>query len=489
MKCIARGFRCYAGTQLTVCSDRISIESACIDMQGRIIVEFSSLEDLERWNKDNRWMPYYDGYCALHDHDFDLNKSTLYDTEDYDVCYECGEVFRQEDMLEADGEMVCESCIEENYFWCNGCNEYHHNNGAVKMHTSCYSGEDEPYYVCEDCAHRIGYQCNDCGEWFEDSCCRRGADDEWYCENCWEDTFTYCDECGECIYQSEECYDEDSDRVLCTSCYEEAHHGGLIRSYHHNPSMVYNHLEGEDTDCFIGTEVETECGNIEERAEITAKHGDNESLIYQMHDGSLDGSGIECITQPMSKDFWDNFDFESWMSDLTDAGARSHDTEDCGLHVHLSRAWLKTKDSDEQAVYVGRLRQFIADNQERVERFARRSANRWCEYTKSLYESDKQDCSKEQRTEKHKACGKRGSRYQSVNNENYATIEFRIFRGTLNAQTYRASVEFCLRLVDYVTTHEEGTENWADFITYKPLPDTMQAYMTKRGMLPAAIAI
>jgi len=486
-KCIARGLRCYAGTKLTVCSDRIEINSARVDERGNVIVEFASLEDLQEWNRDNHWMPYYDGFRVLKDHNFDIRRKTLFDTENFAACYECGEVHRIEDMTEADGEMVCEQCLEDSYFYCEHCNEYHHNCNAVKMHTSTYSSTDDPYYVCDDCATEIGHCCNDCGEWYEDDCCRLGADDEWYCEDCWDNTFTYCDECGEVIYQSDEVYDEDSDRVLCQSCYDDLHHGGTIRSYHHNPSLVFNNAGDDDnlTDKYIGTEVETECGDVKDRVEITADHGDNERYIYQMHDGSLDSTGIECITQPMTKAFWDAFDFEGWMSDLSDAGARSHDTNDCGLHVHLSRAWMDTTDTDEQAVFVGRMRQFIADNQQQVERFARRTANHWCEYTKSLYDEEKTTCDKDERLNKHKACGKRGGRYQSVNNENYATIEFRIFRGTLNAETYRASVEFCLRLVDYVTTHEEGTENWEDFVTYKPLPDTMQAYMTRRKMLPA----
>lgn len=488
MKCIARGFRCYAGTELTVCSDRIGINSARVDERGRLIVEFSTLEDLQAWNEGNKWRQCYDGFCVVYDHGFNICRTTLFDEDDYAACYECGEVHRKDDLTEtADDNLVCEQCLDEYYSWCEHCEQWHHTDDFVKMHTAVW-GTDNPYYVCEDCADEIGYQCHDCGEWYEEDQCRLGADDEWYCDSCWDNHFTTCDECGETIWQSDSYYDEGGDRVLCSSCYEECGNSG-IRSYHKNPPREFHHLDDDDalTACFIGTEVETECGDVDERVEVTRKHGEDESFIYQMHDGSLDDSGIECITQPMTKKFWDSFDFEGWMSDLVDAGARSHDTTDCGLHVHLSRAWMKTNNSDEQAVYVGRMRQFIADNQERVERYARRSANHWCEYTKSLTDTDKQDCSKEQRTEKHKQCAKQGGRYQSVNNENYATIEFRIFRGTLNAQTYRASVEFCLRLVDYVTTHEEGTENWADFVTYKPLPDTMQAYMTKRGLLPAAI--
>ncbi len=135
------------------------------------------------------------------------------------------------------------------------------------------------------------------------------------------------------------------------------------------------------------------------------------------------------------------------------------------------------------------MRQFIADNQSKVERFARRSANHWCEYTRSLYDSEKVSYDKEERLNKHKECGKKGGRYQSVNNQNYATIEFRIFKGTLNPVTYRASVEFCLRLVDYVTTHEEGTEKWEDFVSYKPLPATMRDYMLRRSLLTNSAAV
>lgn len=470
-------------SKVVVYSDRFSIEKAWVD-NGKLLAEFSSLEDLQEFNKVRRKYPTLGVLDAV---DFDTKADYyysvlyLYDMDDYSICDDCGVPFRTDDLTTVhSGDKVCEKCLEH-YCYCEHCDEYCHEDDMVEIHTDTYSRLDNPYYVCKDCADDVAYKCEKCGDWYEKSCCKEGADGCYYCEDCFDDLFEVCSDCGCVMWRDDACYSEDDDCYYCEDCYESH---DVVRKYHNDPDRVYHRAEIDDpyTRLFIGTEVETEHGDREKRIAITKEYGDNEEYIYQMHDGSLESDGIECITQPMTKAFWDAFDFEGWMAELSDAGARSHDTEHCGLHVHLSREWLRTDDDDEQAVLVARMRQFIADNQQQVEKFARRSANRWCEYTKTFDKGEDRG-TKEQTKDKHKKKGKDGGRYQSVNNTNYKTIEFRIFRGTLKANTYRASVEFCLRLVDYVLTKEDSTETWQDFLEYKPLPASMEQYLTERGLL------
>lgn len=497
----------YGGKSLEVLSDDYQINEAYIDAKGQVIMEFENLDDLQRWNKNVRtsvrmayaWknkirrteqcnFPEGNYKHPLYGNDFDLHltcygTSYLYDTDDYALCCDCGDVYYKNEMHLVDDEWVCDSCIEDGYSFCEKCGTYHRDSDMVEMHTRNYGGSDNPYWVCEDCARSIGYCCNACGEWYEEDCMYRGADGELYCVDCYEDRFTACEDCGEVIWRDEAVWIDDC--CYCEECARDHEHEG-IRSYHDNPRLRKHYLGDEEhTEMFIGTEVETEGKDgdedtLDERIEITKNYGEDEDCIYQMHDGSLDESGIECITQPMSKAFWDAFDFEGWMKELRGANAISHDSSHCGLHVHLSREWMLTDDRDKQAIYVARMRQFIADNQEWVEKFCRRGANHWCAYSKTFDKYESKPTDKKEREEKHKASGKQGDRYQSVNNTNSATIEFRIFRGTLIPNTYRAAVEFCLRLVDYIITHEDGTETLYDFLHYKPLPESMSSYMAQR---------
>jgi hypothetical protein len=267
----------------------------------------------------------------------------------------------------------------------------------------------------------------------------------------------------------------DDDRCLCNDCFAEV--GDTVRGYHCNPARTYNYAEGEEEhNLLIGCEVETEDGDYDERKEITKRHGKNESLIYQMRDGSLNSDGIECITQPMSKAFFDQFNFEDWMEELKDVGARSHNTENCGLHIHLSKEWF-ADNSEDIDFLVGKARLFMLNNKPCCERFARRSGNSYCEYiTPDDAEIEAND------KDKVKKFGKKGDRYTTCHITE-RTVEFRIFRGTLNPETFRASVEFCLRLVDFVKTDEPL--EWTRFIGYKEIPQVLKSYLERRELLCA----
>ncbi len=476
----------WRGREAVVKSDYFDIKKAWVNDNGVLCVEFNDIDTLQEWNK--AWRTRREKHASmLQTMRFDTavyqQQIYLFDTDDYGVCDKCGEVVKVSELTTvSDGDRVCECCLEDNYSYCGVCDTWHHCDDMVEIHTDTYGSCDNPYYVCENCAEEVARRCECCDNWYEKRCCRLGADDNWYCEDCWEGKFVTCEDCGEILWRDDAYFDENSDNYYCECCYNQ--HVGSVRSYHNNPAREF-HVADNDMaleNRYIGTEIETEKGDYNRRKEITREYGHEESDIYQMRDGSLDSSGIECITQPMTKLYWDAFDFEGWMTALSNAGACSHDTDDCGLHVHLSRTWLGTDNQDEQAVLVARMRQFIADNQPQVEQFARREANRWCEYSKTFVKCDKEKFTSAERKDLHKKKGYSGDRYQSVNNENRDTIEFRIFRGTLRANTYRASVEFCLRMVDYIATHEDGTETWQEFITYKPLPVSMENYMKERYM-------
>ena len=47
-----------------------------------------------------------------------------------------------------------------------------------------------------------------------------------------------------------------------------------------------------------------------------------------------------------------------------------------------------------------------------------------------------------------KSCKSNG-RYQAINLENASTVEFRIFKGTLNLNTFLAAIQFVIVISDY----------------------------------------
>lgn len=67
-------------------------------------------------------------------------------------CDCCGEEVENEDDLtyiESEDISVCRSCLENNYFWCEGCEEYHNYDNSYEV----YNGENSWDYtlMCEDC--------------------------------------------------------------------------------------------------------------------------------------------------------------------------------------------------------------------------------------------------------------------------------------------------------------------------------------------------
>lgn len=353
---------------------------------------------------------------------------------------------------------------------CDECGERH-----MKAHmTDVHLDGDEIKCMCHSCRDAKAFQCKDCNEWYVNSLLSELSR---VCKHCRETKYLRCPECGRLFRRG---YGHPLEgHVICDGCYREIK--SIVRSYHDNPDL--NFLGSGNK--FIGTEIETVGRNEDEyiqRIKFTNKFGEEESTLYQMQDGSLNSYGIENITMPMSKEYFDQFNFEDWFKGMSDRGASTDSS--CGLHVHLSREWMDTDEREEQDLLVGRMRQFLADNMENVQKFARRKDDYWCRFKKSFDKSDKPD-TKEERASKHKQNAQSKdsrARYTSVNNNNEKTIEFRIFAGTLQPRTYRASVEFCLRVVDYIKTHEENTETWQEFIAYKPLPESMKKYMESIGM-------
>lgn len=473
--------------------DYLGIVDAYVDA-GKVIAVFETLEDLQNWNEGVRrykrmLIPRFskkgcvdygtDVQLNAHSLDISMQKDILYDTNDYVECNDCEDIVPRDETIVVGDNYICEYC-SGSYYFCERCGEYHSEDDFVDVRISAYNNSTE--YMCNSCARTHATMCDNCGEWFLYDA-YYAPDGEPYCLDCFDNHCRVCDSCCEVMWRDDVNWTDDGGGY-CDECYSE--HSRDIRRYHNNPPKRIHYGSGETpSGMLIGTEIETEHKdgdeNMNERIEITRKYGEDENYIYQMRDGSLDDSGIECITQPMSKVFWDNFRFEDWFQDLIDAGTISHNSSRCGLHVHLSRKWMQTDDYDTQAIYVARMRQFISDNKEWVQKFSRRRECNWCAYTKTFEKEDK-PTDKTEREGKHKEAGKKMDRYQSVNNNCRETIEFRIFRGTLKANTYRASVEFCLRLVDYIITHEEGTETMEEFLKYKPLPQSMITYMGERHL-------
>lgn len=124
-------------------------------------------------------------------------------------CTHCGCVIEHEDdECWVNGEVYCRDCVS----YCDCCEEYHIGEE--------YYIEREGIYVCEDCLDENYRYCENCEEYvYRDDAYWCESEDGYICEHCYENDYATCSECGE-IFRLDD-ITEHNGEYLCPNCYEE----------------------------------------------------------------------------------------------------------------------------------------------------------------------------------------------------------------------------------------------------------------------------
>lgn len=217
---------------------------------------------------------------------------------------------------------------------------------------------------------------------------------------------------------------------------------------------------------------------------------------YCKSDGSL-SDGVEIVSHPgtlahhMYVMHWRQI-----QRTCEKAGFRSHDAANSGLHVHVGRAQLGSTDAERDdvtrkvqvlfALYTAELTRFSRRRRSCLEQWApidrlgvtpddirhERSSSRlaaWAFTHVPAYRSNHND------------------RYTAVNVTNSATVEIRIFRGTLKRDTLIAAIQLVSNVFEYAMAHDWAdipASTWADVAAYKPYKELVN-YMIARNLLTA----
>lgn len=259
-----------------------------------------------------------------------------------------------------------------------------------------------------------------------------------------------------------------------------------IRRYHSSKDHFV--ARGDDwtaahNDRYIGVELEVEMrrnwtGSDREKVATAIHAAVNNSeygkKLFFENDGSLN-DGFEMITQPMSLPaLRETFGF--LRNEELVRPIRSHATDTCGLHVHVSRRGLSN-------LTIGRAVTFVHDpaNEPFISALARRYNNGYCRVVpKQLDTAHLPE-----------------SRYEAVNLTGDATLEFRLFRGSLRYEAVVAAVEFCHALLEFCSHPIRVAEalRYDHFLAWcaAELPDdtaTLREYAALRmGTPPATLDI
>ena len=324
-------------------------------------------------------------------------------------------------------------------------------------------GFDNEMQVCPDCLSDC-FQCGHCGRYYTRR--HEWATDNGFtiCTHC-ESHYEICSCCSEILHRDNVYFY--NNEPYCNPCYEdrvEEERRYYIEDYGYKPDPVFL---GETTDnLYLGVELEVDSGKTYDASkEISQKFTD----VYLKHDGSLE-TGFEIVSHPATLQYHKyDLGWEYIMHICQDYMMRSHDTTTCGLHCHVSRDFFGTE-QDEQDLHIAKLILLINKFWDtHIVPFSRRSMgqlDRWA--AKPIINLEETD-TEEQIIDKVKDT-KYNGRYQGINLTNYYTVEFRIFRGTLNLNTFIATLQFvdCIcRFAKSMKLSDIYTVNWSDLFSRK----------------------
>lgn len=432
------------------------------------------------------------------------------------TCAHCGAIIT-DNAIEFDGEFYCNDCIDEVSFVCNDCGERKpiaewNDVGSGAVCDDCLLGNytvcdicgryilnedirrcvDNNLYVCDGCVEHSGryFECENCGDIHIRACANEvyvsHNSAELWCDQCTRIDAFFCEECGRNfrsnLEESEQtcryCYREQAEQKNGDIRYWSAPSG--VRNYSYKPTPCYCITEDQarekpaDEYLLFGPELEME--DHRNYGDYVDRDADymNEKLgfSYCKHDGSLD-SGIELVFHPASIEyFMDKKEaLTEVFGEMIRKGYTSHKNGNCGLHVHISLKAL-TKDNAYATCAMARIVDNLWDDLVQFSRRTESQLDRWA----SRYDTKYLEF-----TEIAKAIKGYG-RYTAVNMQNKHTVEIRIFRGTLNVNTFLATLQLVERLAEVSRVCYNADD--ADRVTWETITDCdyeeLKAYCKKR---------
>lgn len=383
------------------------------------------------------------------------------------ACVECNTVIEENESIETVDGGVCESCYENEYSYCEHCENTVHNEDISEVQTTL-RGRVVIQYWCSSCIHDDACTCDSCGTTINnDDAISDGTIS--LCNVCYENDYFTCSEC--CEIMSTDYYGEDG---ICSNCQDNNPILKCSEKVEDNLGFgepeIYNGKK-----LWIGLELEAEIKDGADSFTIAEKLlNDISDTCILCEDSSLN-DGFEIKVRPS------NFaDMRHTINKICDSKAikylKSHDTTTCGLHIHISRDPLTQ-------LQQSRLNYFINSptNKPLMTTICRRYDVSYAEIDHDAKLSDIiRAWQKDYIT--GKVISKQGSvnsaRYAAVN-FNYHTIELRLPKGTLKRETLLATIEFVYALLYFVHSSEYTVNTQYDFLRWlakQPTKDKKEHY-------------
>jgi len=305
-------------------------------------------------------------------------------------------------------------------------------------------------YICDHCIAiqdaADPHECYSCGNMRGIARDIAGAE-TYICRSCFNQYTYTCSNCGLRFDYRNDMSHGYSDGVCCPTC--RASGIGLYGGWHDADRI--SHLFG-DAPWRLGIELEVEAPSFFYNDDKSRTCSDvlkafgtedaNDLLIFE-RDGSLI-NGIEMITRPMSFDYFkENRDgFDRALRAFQKNRCRSHQPGTCGLHVHVGRKAFGNNETtrNQNITKLLLITELFWDD---LVKLSRRSGSTMEQWSKKYDQKDVDELGAIAYN-----YADRYGRYQAINITNRNTVEFRFFRGTLNKDTFNASVHLCIAMTD-----------------------------------------
>lgn len=323
---------------------------------------------------------------------------------------------------------------------CECCNNEMPNYSRVLLHIP---STNELGYVCYECHNRLSRECSN-GEIYSHNCPECGhlcnivdfrdyGDNSFICVSCYREIYWYCRRCDQEFTHTDvrpvlAIDDYNRELTLCMPCAEAFNNENIIHQYDYVPKPIFYKEENEYMNLlYIGIELELECcGN--NKYELAKALPD---FVYAKNDGSLD-SGFEIVSHPTTYRWLMNHKTEwNTMLDIRKMGWRSFNTKTCGMHIHLSKIAFGNH-------HLYKFMKLFYSNPTFILKISQRDSKTNLKQWSSIELTERRIRSraKEKQTFDHE------DRYTAVNLNTPDTVEVRIFRGTLLAESFWKNIEF-----------------------------------------------
>lgn len=336
--------------------------------------------------------------------------------EKFDKCSVCGELLIDDIITLDDGSAMCRKCFNEKYF--------KDSHGNIHLKSDGY--EVDGKWLTADELKQNTFECEKCHK-------------RHLIENRIYHSIDIC----------EKCMDNISNPIRCYHDYEEDFWDEKVTQEDNNGVPMFTGFE---------LEVERVKGDMSRKVASYITNVLSKGLVVFENDGSLNDSGFEIISHPMTLNFiHSKFDtFKTMLKALSEIGYGS--TSDTGFHVHVNREYLGagTRNIDD---VINNIAIILETFQKELCKFANRSSNGYCQFLTDG--NGKKTLKFIKRARKNKR-----ERYLVLNETNENTIEFRIFKSTVDYETFMATLEFVHNVVNIAKKEDINGLTWSDIISY-----------------------